>query len=1104
MLLCGDKIYSDVNIFNAFGESLNIDSVSASSTLVVKKGEDVIIAIGAAKDSFGSNTETSLDLDAYYGVYTVNVDGNDVEFRLDGRGNVTWDNGKEGIYSFINTEDNGKTNVFGIYERTKKTDTDTSDDGETTTTVTYTNVAYHELRLGVTNSIVKPMVTVTFNSNGEVNTEDVNIKIEFKLPVLTDETGAKIFRGWFTNASFDGEPVESITPENTDAIELHAKWLNKVTVKVHFNIDGEGFEEFTYGEGETATITVPERRGYRFLGWYTDAAFTDGNEWEADSVLNADIEIYAKWENVTYTLTAHYNDGTTEDKTRTYIIDERIDLDHFTPANVYVNGKLFMGWFKDEALTEAADFKSIEKNTDIYAKWEDHEPYSLIFGTDANGNFTYTFEWNENGYYVTNNQGQRSSYAGMTVKAYKDGIINLQYQVSSEANSDKLIINVNKGPTDTEALVNAHGLNGLSSGDGPADSGWVDLTVEIEANQVLYIYYYKDGSVDKGADTAWIRNLSFAAFDNSVKGTYTCEGKDDLILDGKYTVTCGTLSGTYEAMEAENTYDVFFNENGVKVSHHTLVIDKETHTYELTDVTVTINYDLTGHGENYSANVFTNVEIVLPVLSADGGLLVEGWYISDNTQLLTKITPTDSMDNITLKAKWVSPAAMAGTYKGFNLCATPSGTKEIAPESSYVSTISVTGEYSGKQLTAGKLSDEDFSKTVGSINIGKYAYVDKSIGVIWYAYYGGDQYLDNVGTDTVLLFNPDIVKSIDYSGIVISGSYVFWGTLTFTDASRENINIFGYNNVIYTDVKFSAGVTAKTANKADNTVYSADGSVIVKFKGGVAVGSDGTQGSYTGDLGTVESNGFGDLKIGDKTVEYTVVDGNIHFIVDNAMHIISLGDGIYTQVLDGYQGEYAMPDETTKITLNGYGEVSDSPVYSTYVINKKYITLYSPTGDAEEYSIDVDNKQISVKVEAFILESKGPSEYSRQFFTYNEANNSWDTDKSDSGTSYLKITINVSGTLTFNWKATEAGAAWSAFSKLKYQTYNEDGSKVDSSAKSLPGTVETSKTDIGSCKENSASLTVTAGTIIYISYERDYDNCGANACARIYNLELAS
>lgn len=50
-----------------------------------------------------------------------------------------------------------------------------------------------------------------------------------------------------------------------------------------------------FGIEDFSEILNTEKEGYVFGGWYTDEAFTDGNEFAFDNKVNEDITIYAKW-----------------------------------------------------------------------------------------------------------------------------------------------------------------------------------------------------------------------------------------------------------------------------------------------------------------------------------------------------------------------------------------------------------------------------------------------------------------------------------------------------------------------------------------------------------------------------------------------------------------------------------------------------------------------------------------------------------------------------------------------------------------------------------------------------------------------------------------
>ena len=158
----------------------------------------------------------------------------------------------------------------------------------------------------------------------------------------------------------------------------------------------------------------------------------------------------------------------------------------------------------------------------------------------------------------------------------------------------------------------------------PEEGKWLTFTCDLEAGEKLEIRYEKDSSGNKGADTVWIRNVSFTVFDTSSAGTYTGDG-EDIVLDGRGGITRGSESGTYEAVaDAENTYDVFFEADGVKVSHYTLVIDKETHTYTIEEEKATVSYEMHGHGTQASVSVFTGIPFTLPAEVTAEGFVFKG------------------------------------------------------------------------------------------------------------------------------------------------------------------------------------------------------------------------------------------------------------------------------------------------------------------------------------------------------------------------------------------------------------------------------------------------------------------------------------------------
>lgn len=124
--------------------------------------------------------------------------------------------------------------------------------------------------------------------------------------------------------------------------------------------------------------TDPTRTGYTFGGWYTDAACTDGNEFDFDNQtqIRTDTTLYAKWTAIPYHVTyqlkipayiVHTYEGTGTVNYQTY--KEYTETDYEAPDTVTtytygqitelpipelpsnVSGFTFDGWYDNENFT---------------------------------------------------------------------------------------------------------------------------------------------------------------------------------------------------------------------------------------------------------------------------------------------------------------------------------------------------------------------------------------------------------------------------------------------------------------------------------------------------------------------------------------------------------------------------------------------------------------------------------------------------------------------------------------------------------------------------------------------------------------------------------
>ena len=186
-----------------------------------------------------------------------------------------------------------------------------------------------------------------------------------KFPPDPTRIGYK-FAGWFTDAK-DGtqmKPEDVVTASHT----LYAHWTaNTYTVTFDAN---EGTVEpktqtVTYGStyGELPT---PTRKGYTFVGWFTDA--NGGTQVKADAEVTtaADRTLHAHWTQNIYTVTIK------ADKDGDVIETQQIPEGGMAkkPAKEPVReGYTFVGWQANGAAWDF-DKNTVERETEIVALWE--------------------------------------------------------------------------------------------------------------------------------------------------------------------------------------------------------------------------------------------------------------------------------------------------------------------------------------------------------------------------------------------------------------------------------------------------------------------------------------------------------------------------------------------------------------------------------------------------------------------------------------------------------------------------------------------------------------------------------------------------------------
>ena len=132
-------------------------------------------------------------------------------------------------------------------------------------------------------------------------------------PVTTEchVSGGTFYRGLTMNknAKLSGQPIDTgdVINDTTNTPNPNGK---PVTVTYGYGELGGIYAKQIVQTGETAIRpTDPKVNGFTFLGWYTDAGCTDGNEYDFTVPVTADFTLYAKWEGTYYGIRITDKDG---------------------------------------------------------------------------------------------------------------------------------------------------------------------------------------------------------------------------------------------------------------------------------------------------------------------------------------------------------------------------------------------------------------------------------------------------------------------------------------------------------------------------------------------------------------------------------------------------------------------------------------------------------------------------------------------------------------------------------------------------------------------------------------------------------------------------
>lgn len=112
----------------------------------------------------------------------------------------------------------------------------------------------------------------------------------------------KVFSGWSTKKGAtpvyrNNQSVQNLTAKNGGTVTLYANWITPKTYKITYKLNGGKLPKKyakSYKSGTGATLPKPTRKGYTFVGWYSDSKCTKKVS-RLQPWYSGKKTLYAKW-----------------------------------------------------------------------------------------------------------------------------------------------------------------------------------------------------------------------------------------------------------------------------------------------------------------------------------------------------------------------------------------------------------------------------------------------------------------------------------------------------------------------------------------------------------------------------------------------------------------------------------------------------------------------------------------------------------------------------------------------------------------------------------------------------------------------------------------
>ena len=347
-----------------------------------------------------------------------------------------------------------------------------------------------------------------------------------------------------------GNHTATLTISSTDAesktVALSGTGVQQ-TYTITYNTNGGDAIAATSGTTLPNPLPTPTRQHYTFLGWYTDESRTQSAI--AGATIDADITLYAKWEQQSKYTVNWYVNGNKEHTQEDYAGSTLTDIPNLNDYEC--GGKVFVGWTTktsyehatdapDDLITNTTGMTIPENGKDYYAVFaketmtEDvisEEVTSVLSFANKSQRTSYSENqqvWEQNEITLTNDKEKSTTAVGdyaYPARFYKNSKITITFS----SNMTKILF-LCSGAEYAEALKNSIDENATIIGS--------NVTVTLSEPRKSFVINALSGGQVR------MNSLAVSYMKTTIGGT--------IATYSEYNTQCTTVSTTYEIIIADD------------------------------------------------------------------------------------------------------------------------------------------------------------------------------------------------------------------------------------------------------------------------------------------------------------------------------------------------------------------------------------------------------------------------------------------------------------------------------------------------------------------------------------------------------------------------